>query len=248
MKPADRRQNICSRYQNDQLTHNGYDHTENSFSKGLENSSCNDAEPCDQIMDAYDVKSRNADSKHIFGCAEQSQESFWYKLKSKEADESKAECDEHADFNSLEHTFSVACAVVVGDDRCDTVIKAEYRHEEKALQLKVNAKYSGCCYCKVHQDQVHGIGHDRADGLHDNRWNTYCVNMSDDLRIRAESMETESDFMIEFVVAESGNDTGYTLSDHCSNSSTCYAHFRSTKKTKDQDRVQDDVCDGTAEL
>ena len=87
----------------------------------------------------------------------------------------------------------MACAVVVGDDRCDTVVKAEYRHEEKALQFKVNAKYSSCSYCKVHQDQIHGIGHDRADGLHDNGWNTYCINMSDDLRLRAESTEAETD-------------------------------------------------------
>ena len=70
MKSAYGRQNVSSRYENDQLTHNGYDHTENSLSKSLENSSCNNAEPCDQIMDTYDAKSRNADSKHIFGCAE----------------------------------------------------------------------------------------------------------------------------------------------------------------------------------
>ena len=142
----------------------------------------------------------------------------------------------------------MACAVVVGDDRCDTVVKAEYRHEEKALQFKVNAKYSSCSYCKVHQDQIHGIGHDRADGLHVNGWNTYCINMSDDLRLRAESTEAETDFMIEFMVAEPGNDAGYALADHCGGSSTCYAHFRSTEKTEDQDRVKNDVCDGTAEL
>lgn len=153
-------------------------------------------------MDSNNTQGWNSDSKHIFRCTEQSQESLWYKLKGKEADEGKTECDKHADFDSLDHTFSMTCAVVIGDDRCDTVIEAKYRHKEKALQFKVNAKYSGCCYCKVYQDQVHGIGHDRADGLHDNGWNTYCINMTDNLRLRAEAMETETDLMIKFMVAK----------------------------------------------
>ena len=54
--------------------------------------------------------------------------------------------------------------------------------------------------------------------------------------------------MIKFMVAGSGNDAGYTLSDHSSHGSSGNTHFRSTKKTKDQDRIQDDVGDGTAQL
>ena len=72
--------------------------------------------------------------------------------------------------------------------------------------------------------------------------------MADDLEIRTEPFEVEPYFMIKFMVAGSGNDAGYTLSDYSSHSSSGNTHFRSAKKTKDQDRVQDDVGDGTAQL
>ena len=35
--------------------------------------------------------------------------------------------------------------------------------------------------------------------------------MTDNLRLRAEAMETETDLMIKFMVAKPGNDTGDTL-------------------------------------
>ena len=72
--------------------------------------------------------------------------------------------------------------------------------------------------------------------------------MADDLKVRTEAPEAEPDFMIKFMVAGSCNDAGYTLSDHSSYSSSGNTHFRSTEQTKDQDRVKDDVGDGTAQL
>lgn len=45
----------------------------------------------------------------------------------------KTECDKHTDFDSFKHTLSVACPVIVGDDRCNTIVKSKHRHEEKAL-------------------------------------------------------------------------------------------------------------------
>ena len=72
--------------------------------------------------------------------------------------------------------------------------------------------------------------------------------MADDLKVRTEAPEAEPDFMIKFMVADSGNDAGYTLSDHSSYSSSGNTHFRSTEQTKDQDRVKDDVGDCSAQL
>ncbi len=54
--------------------------------------------------------------------------------------------------------------------------------------------------------------------------------------------------MIKFMIAGSGNDAGYTLSDHGSHGSSGNSHFRNTEKTKDQDRVKDDVGDSSAQL
>ena len=61
VKTADGSKDISSRYQDKQLTHDRYDHTEYSFSECLEYSSRNDTEPCDQIVDSYDTKCRDSD-------------------------------------------------------------------------------------------------------------------------------------------------------------------------------------------
>ena len=248
VKSTDGSKDISCRYQDKQLTHDRYDHAEYSFSECLEYSSRNDTEPCDQIVDSYDTKCRDSDGKHIFGSTEQPQQCFRHKFKGKKTNECKTECDEHADFDSFKHTLSVACTIIIGNNRCNAVVKSKYRHEEKTLQFEVNTKYCSCSDCKLYQDQIHAVGHDRTDGLHDDRWNTYCINMADDLKVRTEAPEAEPDFMIKFMVADSCNDAGYTLSDHSSYSSSGNTHFRSTEQTKDQDRVKDDVGDGTAQL
>ena len=82
-----------------------------------------------------------------------------------EANKSKAECNQHTDLNSQKHTLSVTGTIVVSNDRCDSVVQAEYWHEEKALQFEIYAKYSSGCKGKIHQYQIHGISHDRTDGL-----------------------------------------------------------------------------------
>lgn len=133
VKSADGSKDISSRYQDKQLTHDRYDHTEYSFSECLEYSSRNDTEPCDQIVDSYDTKCRDSDGKHIFGSTEQPQQCFRNKFKGKKTNECKTECDEHADFDSFKHTLSVACTIIIGNDRCNAVVKSKYRHEEKTL-------------------------------------------------------------------------------------------------------------------
>ena len=133
VKSADGSKDISGRYQDKKLTHDGYDHTVYSFSKCLEYSSCNDTEPCDQVMDTNDPKCGNTDGKHITGSAEQFQQCFRNEFEGKETDKCKTGCNEHADFDSFKHTLSMACPIIVGNDRCNTVVKPKYRHEEKTL-------------------------------------------------------------------------------------------------------------------
>lgn len=241
MKSTDGRQNICGGNQDKKLSHNRYDHTENSLSQCLEYSSCNDAEPRDQIMDTNDPKCRNTDGKHIIGGIEHSQESFWYELIRQKANKGKAEGNEHADLDRLDHTLFVPGTVIISDDWCNTVIKTKHRHKEDALQFKINAKYCSCSNRKLYQDQIHRISHDGADGLHNDGGNTYCVNMTDNCFIRAEASEIKTDLRIKLMVSDPGNNAGHKLPDHCGNSSSCNSHSRCTQKTKDQDRVQDNV-------
>ena len=74
VESADGCQDISGGYQDEELSHDRYDHTEYSLSECLEYSSRNDAEPCDQIVDSDDPKCRDSDGKHIAGGTEQPQE------------------------------------------------------------------------------------------------------------------------------------------------------------------------------
>ena len=56
--------------------------------------------------------------------------------------------------------------------------------------------------------------------------------MADDLKVRTEAPEAEPDFMIKFMVADSGNDAGYTLSDHSSYSSSVTPIFGAPNRPK----------------
>ena len=54
--------------------------------------------------------------------------------------------------------------------------------------------------------------------------------------------------MIEFVVADKSNNGGYALSHNGCHSSTGSTELREAKQSKDHDRIQNDICDGTAKL
>ncbi len=45
----------------------------------------------------------------------------------------RAESNDQTEFDRFEHTFSLFGSVVVSDDRCDTIVQTENRHEEEAL-------------------------------------------------------------------------------------------------------------------
>ena len=62
------------------------------------------------------------------------------------------------------------------------------------------------------------------------------------------SLEAQADFMIEFVVAGKGNNGGYALSHNGCHGCTGSTELREAKQSKDHDRIQNDICDGTAKL
>ena len=196
-------------------------------------------------MDTDDPKCRNTDGKHIVRGTEHSQESLWYELIRQKANKGKAECNEHADLDRLDHTLFVTGTVIIGNDWCNTVIKTKHRHKEEALQLKINTKYCSCSNRKLYQDQIHGISHNGADGLHNDGRNTYCINMTDNCLIRAEASEIKTNLRIKLMVADPGNNAGYKLADHCGNSCSCNSHSRCSQETENQNRIQDNVSECT---
>ena len=64
------------------------------------------------------------------------------KLKARQSNKEQAECCYQTDLYCLNHTLSVLCTVVEGDDRCDSVVQSEYRHKEEALQFEINTENS----------------------------------------------------------------------------------------------------------
>lgn len=81
----------------------------------------------------------------------------------------------------------IPCPVVVGDDGDHSVVKAEYRHEDKALELEVHAEYRSCGGREHQKDLVHAECHDRTDGLHDDGRDPYLIDKEDGPAVGAES-------------------------------------------------------------
>ena len=111
-------------------------------------------------MDTDDTKCRNTNLQHVSRCIEHSKQYLWDTLKTEKSDKSKAECSRQTDPDRPDHTLSLLGTVVVSNDRCDTIVQSEYRHEEEALKLKVHTEYGSCGRRKLDQDAVHRIGHD----------------------------------------------------------------------------------------
>ena len=133
MKTAELCKDVSGRDQYNKLSHNGDNHTEHCFSERLEYGTDHDTEPCDQVMDTDNAECRNADCEHIFGCIEHAEQYLWNSLEGEESDEGQAESNDQAEFNRFDHSFSLFGSVVVSDDRCDTIVQTENRHEEEAL-------------------------------------------------------------------------------------------------------------------
>lgn len=63
----------------------------------------------------------------------------------------------------IRNALVMLCAVVVGNNRNDAVIKAEYRHKDKAVQLKIDAVDGNRSSTEPSKNNVHKIRYDRGD-------------------------------------------------------------------------------------
>ena len=133
----------------------------------------------------------------------------------------------------------MACTIIIGNDRCNAVVKSKYRHEEKTLQFEVNTKYCSCSDCELYQDQIHAVGHDRTDGLHDDRWNTYCINMADDLLFRPEALKGQMDLVVSGGIQDKAQDQGNDLPGDSGQGRSGCPHV----KAGHQEKVSSDVKD-----
>ena len=78
-------------------------------------------------MDSYDTKCRDSDGKHIFGSTEQPQQCFGINSKARKPMNVKQNAMNMLTLNSFKHTLSVACTIIIGNDRCNAVVKSKYK-------------------------------------------------------------------------------------------------------------------------
>ena len=89
---------------------------------------------------------------------------------------------------------------IVSDNRYHAVIEAEYGHEDKTLDFKVDSHHCRGCGRVGNQYLVQSKGHDRRDGLHYNGRDSHPVYLLYDSHIRPEPPENKLHLMVDPLV------------------------------------------------
>ena len=133
--------------------------------------------------------------------------------------------------------------------RDQSVVEAEDRHEEEALELEVDAEDSGGCRGESRQDHVHAVGHDRADGHHEDGRYTDDVDTADRVTVGTKDpAPAQVDVGVELQVHDKAEDGGYALAQDRCVSGARDAESRTSEETEDHDRVEDNVDDSAGGL
>ena len=249
MKAKEFCKGICNRQDNKQLPCRRYDKTVDTISESLEYGTCNNTETCKNKAKRNDAKSRNTDFQHGVGSIEKcTKQELWRNLEDDKSGTHDAYSDDNAEFYRLGDSLFISGSIIICDDWNHTIIQSEYRHKDKALQFEIYAKHSGCCRREHKKNLVHSESHNRADCLHDDGRQTYLINDSYCSRAWTEMAHTDIDFLILCMIKEERKDNCYKLSGYSCKCGTCNFEPRESKETKDHDRIQDDIDNGTGSL
>ena len=139
------------------------------------------------------------------------------------------------------YPFSFFRPIIIGDDRNDSIIQSEHRHEHKTLQLEIHAKDRRSRSGKGNQDPVHAIDHHRADRLHDNRRNTDSVNLPDHRNIQPEAFHGYLYFMVFRMIQPHGQNSCHNLADDGCSRRTRNSHLRTSEQSKDHNRIHNNI-------
>lgn len=213
---------VCRRKDHQELPCRRNDQAVDPISQGLENRTYDDTVSGKDKAQADDTQRRHSDLQHMLGSVKKAQKLCRKDLERGQPDEHDAYCQADAQLHGGFDPFSVSGAVIVGDDRDHAIVEPEYRHEDKALQLKVNAEHRGGGGREHEQDLVHSKYHDGTDGLHDNGRYAYLINGGDDFFIRAESFHIQVQFFVFRTVKVDRKNDGNDLSCHRSDGGPGY--------------------------
>lgn len=171
------------RDQGDKLASEGYQKRIKAFGKGLEDGSHDNATGCDREMQGNDSEGDDTHPFHICRRVEKGQERSRDQFEGQGSAKHNADCQNQGKFQSLFDPALMSGSEVEGQNRDQTVIQSENRHEEETLQLEIDSEDGGCCRGKGNQDQIHEIGHDGSDAHHEDRRDADIVDPADDRNI-----------------------------------------------------------------
>ena len=141
MKAKDFGENI-GRWQNRKnLSGQRDDQTVNTVAECLKYGTDDNTISGKQETQADNSQCRNADGKHFRGSVEQSKKLIRNQYKQCKSDQHQADGGNDTEFNCLHDTFSVACPVVVSNDRHHSVVQTKNRHKNETVEFEVNTEY-----------------------------------------------------------------------------------------------------------
>ncbi len=225
------------------LSGHGYNQAVYAVAQGLEHGSHDDAVSCEQEAEADNPQGGNADGQHLLVCLEEHEQLGRHKVEHHQSDEHDAHCNADAQPDRFHDALFTAGPVVVGHNGYHAVVQSEYRHEDKALKLEIYSEYGYGCLGKSNQDFIHPKGHDRADGLHDNRGNAYLVDNGNSSPVRGERTEINPHLLVFCVVQDEGQEHGHNLAEYSGCGSSLDSHFRHSKQAEDKNGVQYNIDD-----
>ena len=164
------RQQPSRRQQHHELAAHGVDERVQRISDGLEHRAGDNAETCEQEVNGDNAEGGDPDLAHMVGRVKKRQQRSGNELKERQANEHQADRGNDGQADGFLHALGLSRAVVVGDDRDHAVIEAEDRHEDKALELEIDAEDGRRRGRKDDEDLVKTKVHDRTDGHHERSW------------------------------------------------------------------------------
>ena len=236
------------RDEHQQLAGDGHEHTVGALSQRLEGGAGDHAEAGKDKGDADGPQGGHADGQHIGAGVEQAQEHLGDELHQGKAHQHDGHGKGDGQPDGLAHPVGAAGAVVIGDDGHHGVVQAEHRHENEALQLEINPEHRHGGGGEAVEDAVHAIGHQRADGGHDDGGHAHLQNRPDHPAHRTEAPEGEMDLGIFPEMEEHGGHGAAELAEHGGGGGAGHAHGGEAQQAEDQDGVHDDVDDGAGHL
>ena len=143
--------------------------------------------------------------------------------------------------------MSVACAEVVAHNRQCTLIESKDRHENKGLQLKVNAQNGDRGLGELNQDGVHACRQHRGQTLHDDAGQADLIDRTDHAQVGLPTAHTQREYLLMNEHTPQTNQHTDNLTDDGCERCTANAHLRERSDAEDEQRVQNDVDDCTGQ-